>query len=191
MGYQISEQNRLRQITAEVFIREGFDGAINLDRESYNFAHPHYQFLVKWLHSALRQFANRHKELGSLLRSEKKANEGKETRAALEKKVIELLESHGIEDVPDVVLLPPEEAKRAASLRRGGVLVLNKSAVIPRSAAQRKTGANAEREALVERKAVAIAQVLNAWQVLKGLSYEEQEQLIRDIVEVALFGNEG
>lgn len=41
MGYQISELTRLRQVTAEIFVREGFDGAINLDRESYNFAHPH------------------------------------------------------------------------------------------------------------------------------------------------------
>jgi hypothetical protein len=191
MGYQVSEQTRLRQITAEVFIREGFDGAINLDRESYNFAHPHYQFLVKWLHSALRQFANRHKEIGKDLRSKKKAKEGKQVRAALEKKVAELLESHGIEDVPEVVMLPPDETKRAASLRRSGVLVLNKSAVVPQSTAQRKTDSNAEREATIEKKTIAIAQILDGWQVLKGLSYEEQEQLIRDIVEVALFGNEG
>lgn len=191
MGYQVSEQNRLRQITAEVFVREGFDGAINLDRESYNYAHPHFQFLVKWLHSALRQFANRHKEIGADLRSDKKAREGKAVRAALEKKVVELLESHGIEDVPDVVLLKPDETKRAASLRRGGVLALNKSAVVPQSTAQRNTGSNAEREALIEKKAVAIAQILNAWEVLEGLSFEEQEQLIRDIVEVALFGGEG
>ena len=89
------------------------------------------------------------------------------------------------------MLLPPDEMKRAASLRRSGVLTFNKSAVLPQSTAQRKTGANAEREALIERKAVAIAQILNAWHVLKDLSFEEQEQLIRDIVEVALFGNEG
>jgi len=191
MGYQVSEQNRLRQITAEVFIREGFDGAINLDRESYNFAHPHYQFLVKWLHSALRQLTNRHKEIGKHLRSQKKTREGKQVRAALEKKVAELLEFHGIEDVPEVVLLPPDETKRAASLRRNGVLALNKSSVVPKSNAQRKTGSNAEREATIEKKAIAIAQILSAWQVLKGLSFEEQEKLIHDIVEVALFGNEG
>ena len=66
----------------------------------------------------------------------------------------------------------------------------NRAAVVPQSTAQRKTDSNAEREALVEKKAAAIAQILNAWQVLKGLSFEEQEQLIRDIVEVALFGGE-
>jgi len=191
MGYQISEQTRLRQITAEIFIREGFDGAINLDRESYNFAHPHYQFLVKWLHSGLRQLTNRHKELGKQLRSERLTKQGGQTRAALEKKVTEVLQARGFEDVPEVVLLPPEEKKRAASLRRTGVLAFSKSAVVPPSQAQRSTDKNAERVALVERKAAAVAQVLDAWGVLKGLSFEEQEQLVRDILEVALFGGEG
>ncbi len=40
LGYQVSEQTRLRQITAEIFVREGLDGAINLDRESFNYAAP-------------------------------------------------------------------------------------------------------------------------------------------------------
>jgi len=62
MGYQTAEYQRTRQITAEIFVRAGLDGAINIDRESFNYAHPHYQYLVKWLHSALRQLTNRQKE---------------------------------------------------------------------------------------------------------------------------------
>jgi hypothetical protein len=93
--------------------------------------------------------------------------------------------------VPEVVLLQPDEIRRATSLRRNGVLALNKSAVMPQLAAQRKTGSNAERAATIEKKVIAIAQMLHAWQALKGLSFEEQEQLIRGIVEVALFGGEG
>lgn len=190
MGYQISEQTRLRQITAEIFVREGFDGAINLDRESYNFAHPHYQYLVKWLHSAIRQLTNRHKELGKQLRTDRLTKEGKKTRAGLDRKVTQLLEARGIEDVPEVVFLPPEERKRAAGLRREGIIVLNKTAVVPPSSARRHTGADAERAALIEKKAAAVAQILETWGVLKGLSYEEQERLVREIVEVALFGGE-
>src|SRR6185295_2167592 len=76
MGYQVSEQTRLRQITAEIFVRDGLDGAINLDRESYNYAHPHYQFIVKWLHSAIRQLTNRHKEVGSGIRQVKLSGKG-------------------------------------------------------------------------------------------------------------------
>lgn len=190
MGYQVSEQTRLRQITAEIFIREGFDGAINLDRESYNFAHPHYQFILKWLHSSLRQLTNRHKELGKRIRFERLAKQGGEARAALEKKVIAVLQSRGIEDVPEVMLLPPEDTRRAASLRRTGVLAYNKTAIIPPSQAQRNTDKNIERSALAEKKAIAVAQILDAWGVLKGLSFEEQEQLVHDILEVTLFGGE-
>jgi hypothetical protein len=190
MGYQVSEQTRLRQITAEVFVREGFDGAINLDRESYNFAHPHYQFLVKWLHSAIRQLTNRHKDIGKQLRVERLVKTADETRAALDKKVAELLNVHGIEDVPEVVLFSPNEAKRAPTLRRAGVLALNKSIVVPRSESLRNTSAGAERTALLERKAIAVAQILEGWGVLKGLSFDEQEILIRQIVEVTTFRGE-
>lgn len=190
MGYQVSEQTRLRQITAEIFVLKGFDGAINLDRESYNFAHPHYQFLVKWLHSALRQFANRHKELGSVLRAERKVAAGRESREALKKRVEKVLEARGFQDVPEVELLTAEELKSAASRRREGKITLNKAAVVPPLPGLRQTGAAVERAALIEKKAAAVAQVLAAWGVLKGLTFEQQEQLVRDILEVALFEEE-
>ena len=190
MGYQISEQTRLRRITAEIFIREGFDGAINLDRENYNYAHPHYRFIVRWLHSALRQLTNRHKELRKNLRTDRLAKEGKKTRAALDNKVVKLLEARGVEDLPEVVLLAPDEKKRAAGLRREGIIVLNKEAIVPSSPARRHTAVDAERMALAEKKAVAVAQILETWGVLKGLSYDEQNQLVREIVEVTLFGGE-
>ena len=37
LNYQVSEQTRLRQITVEIFVREGLDSAINIDRESFSF----------------------------------------------------------------------------------------------------------------------------------------------------------
>ncbi len=63
LDYQVSEQNRLSQITAEIFIREGLDGAINIDRESFNYSHPHYLYIQRWLHKALRLFVNRQKAI--------------------------------------------------------------------------------------------------------------------------------
>lgn len=61
LDYRISEQNRLSQITAEIFVKQGLDGAINIDRESFNYSHPHFLFLQKWLHRALRLLINRNK----------------------------------------------------------------------------------------------------------------------------------
>jgi len=187
MGYQISEQTRLRQITAEIFVSEGFDGAINLDRESYNFAHPHYQFLVKWLHSALRQLTNKHKEIGNVLRTERDATQGEITRAALETLTIQRLKERGIEDLPEVILLPPDKLGEAAAHRKAGRVVISKEVVNALSPEKRNTRAAKERIALAEKKAIAFAQVLSAWGVLEGLSFDERDKLIQDLVEVALF----
>ncbi len=59
LNYQVSEQTRLRQITAEMFIHEGLDSAINIDRESFNYSHPHFLYIQRWLHRALRLLVNR------------------------------------------------------------------------------------------------------------------------------------
>lgn len=63
MDYQVSEQTRLSQVTAEIFVTEGLDGAINIDRESFNYSHPHYIYIKKWLHAALKLLFNRLKSL--------------------------------------------------------------------------------------------------------------------------------
>src|SRR5713101_3086392 len=102
MGYETSELTRKSQVTAEIFVSEGLDAAINLDRESFNYAHPHYQFLTKWLHSAFRQFSNRHKELGKQLRTVQRQRGAAQTREKVTQKVISALRARGIEDVPQV-----------------------------------------------------------------------------------------
>ena len=65
LNYQVSEQTRLRQITAEIFVHEGLDSAVNIDRESFNYSHPHFLYIQKWLHRALRLLVNRLKALAS------------------------------------------------------------------------------------------------------------------------------
>ena len=189
MGYQVSEQQRLRQITAEIFVREGLDGAINLDRESFNYAHPHYQFLVKWLHSALRQLTNRHKEIGSTIRKERMATQGKKARKKLEALVEQRLKTQGIDGVPEVVLLEPKDESNAPDLRDEGIVVREEFAV-PESKAVRQTGVQSQRYAFLGRKAVAIAQILHAWGLMDSLSFEDQERLVHDILEVATLEGE-
>ena len=65
LNYQVSEQTRLRQITAEIFVHEGLDSAINIDRESFNYSHPHFLYVQRWLHRALRLLVNRLKSLAA------------------------------------------------------------------------------------------------------------------------------
>lgn len=186
MGYQVSEQTRLRQITSEIFVRKGLDGAINLDRESYNYAHPHYQFLVKWLHSAIRQLTNRHKEVGSEIRQEKLKNKGQVAKEGLSALVEEKLKEYGIEDVPQVSLLELSQESDGSRLRRQGVVALRKRLVIPASTVARYTGKEYERAGFLEAKVIAITQILHAWGLLDELSFEDQETLVRDILEIAI-----
>jgi hypothetical protein len=185
MGYQVSEQTRTRQITAEIFVQVGLDGAINIDRESFNYAHPHYQYLVKWLHSALRQLANRHKEIGSGVRSRKLASEGRRVREQVEERVETALKARGVEDLPEVVLLDTSRQSDARALRKEGAIALRRDAVLP-ALSGRATSADGERRKLAEKKAIAIVQLLHGWGMLQKLSYDDQERLVRDILEIVL-----
>lgn len=72
LDYQVQEINRLEQITCEIFIEKGFDSALNIDRESFNYSHPHAVLLTRWLHNSLRQLTNTQKSLASSARTEQK-----------------------------------------------------------------------------------------------------------------------
>ena len=77
------------------------------------------------------------------------------------------------------------EGSNAPDLRNEGVVALRKEVVIPESKAERQTSAERHRSAFMEQKAVAIAQILHAWGLMDSLSFEEQEMLVHDILEVA------
>jgi len=186
LGYQISEQNRLRQITAEVFVKTGLDGAINLDRESFNYAHPHYQYLVRWIHSALRQLANRQKGIGSSIRSQRLREEGETIRADVSARVAESLRSRGVKDLPSVLLLDSSNRSRAPELRAEGTIAIRREAIIPASTAIHATKTEAERRKTADAKAIAIVQLLHGWGLLSELSFDEQEHLVRDILEIMM-----
>lgn len=189
LGYETSELTRKSQVTAEIFVSEGLDGAINLDRESFNYAHSHYQFLSKWLHSAFRQFSTRHKELGKEQNAARMQSEGAHAQEKVTEKVEQALRNRGIDDVPVVRLLEKGTRSDEAKLRRDGVVVLHRDTVIPPSTLLRRTAKDEERQKLAEKKAIAIAQLLHGIGLLDSLSYTEQEQLVRDILEIVLLEN--
>lgn len=84
LDYQTSELTRLSQVTAEIFVIDGLDGAINIDRESFNYSHPHYIFIKRWLHRALRLLFNRLKSVAK----EDLTKQKQENRAANEAAVV-------------------------------------------------------------------------------------------------------
>jgi len=182
MRYQVSEQNRLRQVTCEIFVSEGLDSALNIDRESFNNAHPHSVFLTKWLHGALRQFANVHKRLGAEIRTELRDENKSAAVLAIQGVAARVWQ----EEYDDISASPP-----AIELSSTGEKILGdaESYVFPLSiiSAERSkvNGANAKvRGSILEEKLKAIAQVLASFGLLDAVPKRKQEKLLRAIFEI-------
>lgn len=166
LNYQVSEQTRLRQITAEIFIHEGLDSAINIDRESFNYSHPHFLYIQKWLHKALRLMVNRLKGLASEHLNQEKETRRLEAKAALQEKAENIwFRRYGEEADPPL----PKIKTRISTLEEVGGVEIK---WIP------------EEEPKEKGKASALAVVLEAYGVLSRLSGEDRSKLIRDILDI-------
>jgi len=179
LSYQVSELTRLRQLMSEVFITEGLDAALNIDRESFNFSHPHYQYLQKWVHFAVRQTTNKLKGLNKELLDAKRAKAEGARASRLDTLVEQVWQSRrGVDSEP-----PPEVrlAVRGQSLlsdRDRGVLVFDAAALEAEVSRRDSTIEPSQLEALVK--------VLSAWGLLEELSWDDQQSLLADIA--AVFG---
>jgi len=182
LKYQTSEQVRLRQLTAEIFVKEGLDAALNIDRESFNFAHPHYLILTQWLHRAIRQFANKHKAIGSEVRDDARTQEHvRQMTRTVQIADTEWKKHKKSEAVPKIVLLSDRDTVKAE--RSKGKIAFSKESIIPETAHQR---GNAQVQANREQKVESLVTILEAHDVLADMSYAKQEELIRAIVDLFL-----
>jgi len=183
MRYQVSEQTRLRQITCEIFVSEGLDSALNIDRESFNNAHPHTVYITKWLHSALRQLASAQKRVASEVRDQVRGVAKDDSVT----KIQQLASAVWKEEADDPASSPPSvELFRAGddvAIKARGSYVFERSAVV-RSAQSKRTAAAKTREAILEEKLKAIAQVLASFGLLDSLSKRKQESLLRAIFDI-------
>jgi hypothetical protein len=179
LDYQVAELTRLRQLMSEVFITEGLDAALNIDRESFNFSHPHYQYLQKWVHFAVRQTTNRLKGLNKDLLTKRRESAVSARVSALDHHATAVwtrLRGANGDSPPDVLVLPKDEFEQSAHARKRGVVVLNQDAIT--------TGLNISEIANFNERAVALAQVLSAYGLMSENRYEEQERLISDILTI-------
>ncbi|MHC9086268.1 ATP-binding protein [Luteimonas sp. RIT-PG2_3] len=182
MRYQIQEIRRLKQITCEIYVHQGLDGALNIDRESFNSAHPHAVFITKWLHGALRQLASAQKRLSSEVLDVTKAAR---TEAALSS--IEKIAAKAWQTVNDDLSLPPkiQIVEAASDFRTDGseAYMFSRTAVVPPM--ERSNTANARNQrTIAEQKVKAIAQVLAAYGLLDKLNQRSREQMLKTIFEI-------
>ena len=182
MRYQVSEQTRLRQISCEIFVSEGLEAALNIDRESFNYAHPHVVYITKWLHAALRRVATVQKRIAADIRAA-----ARDAAAAEEEKTLsDVAADAWREEFDDPGAEPPpvdfDEAGGSPAPKPGAYRFRRESVFGDRP------GRRSRQDETTERKLRAIVQLLAAFGTLDDLSGPQQERLVaglRRIIESA------
>jgi hypothetical protein len=180
MRYQVSEQTRLRQISCEIFVTAGLEAALNIDRESFNYAHPHVVYITKWLHAALRRVATVQKRIAAEIRAE-----ARETAAAeAEQELADVAAQAWKDETDDPGAEPPPvefegDGPTAPASGEPAPYRYNRDAIFG-------SGPRPRQPSPTERKLKAVVQLLAAYDVLDSLTAEQQERLLaglRKIIE--------
>ena len=183
LRYQVSEQTRLRQISCEIFVSEGLEAALNIDRESFNYAHPHAVYITKWLHASLRRMATVQKRIAAEIREATREAAAAEQEEALSSLVAQAWQDEsddpGAEPPPveftDAAPEPTPAEPGAYRFRRGPVF-------------GEREGRRTRRDESAERKLRTIVQLLAAYGILDSLTDQQQERLLagmRQILEAS------
>jgi hypothetical protein len=154
------------------------EGALNIDRESFNTAHPHYQVLANWVHNSLGLIRNTLKALQSGALRDRRAQHQEESEERFTTTVEDLLRQATDSDpgeVPEVVLV--ENAEGVEGAAGEGKIAYVRSEIIPPRPEK-------PRNARVESRAAAVARILEAYGVLKKLNRSEQTRLVAAIVKI-------
>lgn len=182
MRYQIAELTRLSQITCEIFVSQGLESSLNIDRESFNNAHPHSVYITRWLHSALRQVATAQKKLASEARKDTRAKSEDSTVSQIQ----QIAQDVWIKEMDDPDSPPPEIQLSDSGKKSKGAAdayVYARSAVVPRNSTS-KSPKGQSRDKILEEKLKAIAQVLASYGLLDKLSKRKQEQLLNAVYKI-------
>jgi len=185
MNYQVAENTRLKQITAEVFVERGLESALNIDRESFNQAHPHYQVIVKWIHSALRQLINRQKDLQKNYRDKGAIQREEVSLDAVEKLGEQLIERAFNKYGNSSRLAFVKDSKEARSLFVPDdvyVLSLDRDG---KGFDSKHQGANVRRDSKVfNEKRKYFMRLLDSYGLLASLTDEEVQSLFSDLTDL-------
>jgi hypothetical protein len=181
MRYQVSEQTRLRQITCEIFVQDGLDSSLNIDRESFNNAHPHAVYITRWLHQALRQLATIQKRLSAEIRETRRVLQLAQVNSDIQTIVQKTWEDEGAADAvsaPAVRFVDDNLTKSDP-----GDFVFTKASIFTQDEDSEKKRTSPF-NAIHEEKVRAIFQVLASFGLLERLTKKRQEKLLRAISRI-------
>jgi hypothetical protein len=178
--FPIAEQRRMSQISCEIFITEGFDGALNIDRESFNFAHPHAVLLIRWLHASLKRVIAVQKRISSAALRERRKTKSQgldEQGAGVARREWQSRHDDGT-DPPDVVFFDDDSMSEDSDA--GAAYLFDRGQVVGQI-----SGPNwRTRQENLESKLAQITKILAAYSLLDNLSRESQAQLLSAVREV-------
>ena len=179
LRYQVSEQTRLRQITCEIFVSEGLEAALNIDRESFNYAHPHVVYITKWLHVLLRRVATVQKRIAADIRAV-----SREAAAAGEEAVLSRVAARAWRDEFDDpgAEPPPVEFANAVdepTISEPGTFRFRREPVFGE-----REGRPTRRDESAERKLRTMVQLLAAYGIFDNLNDQQQERLLAGIRQI-------
>jgi hypothetical protein len=179
LRFPVSEQRRLTQITCEIFVTSGFDGAINIDRESFNYAHPHVVALTKWLHASLRRVIAVQKRLASTALHERRARGAQQTENRAEEVVDQVWQNRTNDDGTE----PPEVVFTDTSSSQ---IPPDTTYLFPRSRVIGDYSGpfSRERQNTAEARLSKIVQIMAAYGLLDNLSVDERTELLTAIRQV-------
>ena len=184
MSYQVAEISRLRQITCEIFVTEGLDSALNIDRESFNSAHPHAVYITRWLHGALRQLASAQKRVAGGLRDTQREESSDAAVSEIQRVATEVWKTE-MDDVgaepPSVQLAP--KGQDLFSEPRQDSYVFDRAAVVSVST-KNNTSKSKIQNSILEEKLKAITQILASFGLLDSLPIRKQEKLLKAIYQI-------
>lgn len=183
LRYQVSELTRLRQITCEIFVSEGLESALNIDRESFNYAHPHAVLITTWLHASLRRLATVQKRIAAQIRAATR-----EEVASGESAELAWIASQAWQyERDDPGAEPPSvefdsDSNEPDSEGFDGYR-FSRELVFGRRKGRRTTADDSN-----ERKLRTMAQILAAYGILESLTSKQQERLLaglRRVLEIS------
>jgi hypothetical protein len=185
LNYQTAELVRLRQITCEVYVHRGLDSALNIDRESFNAAHPHSVYIAKWLHSALRQLASTQKKIAQEIRH----NNRHTSRNVAVGEIQQIANEVWTKETGDADSTPPEiELIESSELEfepsRKDAYIFDRKTILPSKTANKQSAKQIGRGKILEQKIKSIAQVLASFGLLDAVPKKKQEELLQAIYKI-------
>lgn len=180
MKYQIAEYVINGQLTAEIFVHKGLDSALNIDRESFNISHPHYQIIMRWLHDALRQATAKYKQVKRDANAKNKVERITYVSGLLTDRIDEIAQRAG-KNSDDLRTVRIVEVDESDDRPVADAYKINREEFADWSGGAKAGTGHGK---TVEEKMKAIIQVLDAFDVLEGMSQAKQHELFRAIVRI-------